>query len=220
MGQYDQIVAGMIGEINGLGSNMALVSGGTHGGDGDDASDLALIAGLLGEEGGGDDDAGVADLVQLAGALGAGGGNASGGISKTALAQIIQQKIAAGSALVQQKGPTKARRWHIGFDSETDVLAGATRKITNDPQIIFKGQRLTVPSDFAGSFLIQDIVVGKTSQLAATGAVPARMYQETAFGNEFDLDTAQISQKITLIVENTSLAPTRFTAGMLGIAIE
>lgn len=213
MGQYDNIVAGMLGEMGmpGGGGNVSLVSG-----EHDD--DLQLIAGLLGEED--EDDAGVANLVQLAGALGAGGGTASGGLSKEALQQIIATKFAAGSALIQQKGPTKARRWHIGFDSETDVLPGATRKIVNDPQIIFKGQRLVVPSDFAGSFLIQDIVVGKTSQLAATGAVPARMYQETAFGTEFDLDTAQISQKITLIVENTSLAPTRFTAGMLGIAIE
>lgn len=181
-----------------------------------DGDEYELISGLIDEDG---DDDGIAELVQLAGAA---GNNTSmrGGVDKAQLKQLMLAKLGAGSTLLRETGPTKARVWHLGFDSESVVPAGATRTIENQPQIVFKGHRLVVPSDIAGSFLIRDIVVGKTSQLAATGSVPARTYVELAVGTGLELDTAQVSQKISLLVENISAADARFNATLIGKAVE
>lgn len=202
MGRYTDIVSGMLGD------DYEFIAG-------QDDDDYELIAGLDDDDGDDLDDQALTDLV-LAGATAARGK----GLSKQAIRRAVQEKVAQGSTLLRETGPTKARTWHLGFDSETEIPPNTVRSVENSPQIIFRGERLIIPSDIAGSFLLRDIVVGKTSQLAATGPVPARTYQETSFGTQLQLDTAQVSQKIVLVVENTSGAPVRFNATLIGRAIE
>jgi hypothetical protein len=136
------------------------------------------------------------------------------------LRKMMAEKLARRGALVRETGPRKAREWNLGFDSETPVPAGATRQIINRPQVVFRGERLMVPSDFAGQFLIRDIVVGNKSQFAATGPVPARAYQENAVGGRLALDTAQVSQNIVLLVENIGTTDQRFIATLIGTAVD
>jgi len=77
-----------------------------------------------------------------------------------------------------------------------------------------------IPSDIAGALLVNDLKVGKNSQFATQGPVPARVYSEFGVGVDMNLDTAQISQQISLNVTNTSGAAVTFNAAILGTAVE
>lgn len=144
----------------------------------------------------------------------------SGATASPAMKQAIAQRMVQSGLMVQRERPTKAREFPLGFESPTTVLAGATATITSRPQIPFRGERLIVPSDIAGSFSILDLRVGKNSQFTSSGAVPARTFQENAVGIRLQLDTAQISQDVTLSVQNVGGAPQTFRAALIGSAVE
>jgi len=131
------------------------------------------------------------------------------------------------SAMINARGidykpftPRKVREFTLGFDSVTPIPPGGTAQIISLPQVPFKGTRLVVPSDIAGLFLILDLRVGKNSQFVAAGAVPARVYAENGVSVTMSLDTAQVSQQIVLSIQNFSGGPARFTAALIGTAVE
>jgi hypothetical protein len=196
-GRYSDIVAGMLGE--------EIISG---------ADDFDLISGLD------DDESAGAELELIAGAALNALKNQSKQNKQQMMSKVLAEKIAQGSTLVREKPATKGRTVPLGFDSETPIDPGQTRRITTRPQVVFKGQRPIVSSDIAGSFVIQDIIVGKNSQFAASGPVPARTFEGNSFGVELDLDTAQIGQDITMYVTNISAAPMRFIATLIGKSVE
>jgi hypothetical protein len=137
-----------------------------------------------------------------------------------AQAAMVQQMLARNSVLTQEQDPTKAREYPLGFVSAAAVAAGASVDIIAQPQVVFRGERLIVPSDIAGGFVIDDIKVGKNSQFASSGAVPARTFDEQGVGVRLRLDTAQISQQIVLSVTNIGGAPAIFRATLIGTAVE
>jgi hypothetical protein len=122
--------------------------------------------------------------------------------------------------IVQNQRPTKAREYVMGFESPAAVNPGVVTSITTRPQVPFRCERLLVPSDIAGSFTILDFRVGKNSQFAANTAVPARTFQENAVGIRLQLDTAQVSQDLTINVQNIGGAPQTFRASVIGAAVE
>lgn len=122
------------------------------------------------------------------------------------------------SALVERK-PQKSREFPLGFP-EVTVPAGGTADITAQPQVPFRGERLIIPSDIAGLFMLDDIRVGKNSQLVSTGSIPARTFTEVGVGVGVHLDTAQVSQQITLRVRNISGQDATFRAALIGRAVE
>lgn len=107
----------------------------------------------------------------------------------------------------------------IGFDSVEDVPAGGTLTIVARSQVLFKPNRLVVSPLAASSFLIDDIRIGKSSQFAAPGPIPA-----AAFSSSQDVmlqfETAQIAQEIAMVVTNFTSSPERFSAVMMGITLE
>jgi hypothetical protein len=135
--------------------------------------------------------------------------------------EAAMKGILANSGLVlKETQPTAARTFPLGFISNGAVPAGASVTIVSRPQVLFKGMRLVVPSDVAGDFSIDDVKVGKNSQFVAEGAIPARILQENAVDVGFELDTAQISQDVTLSVTNISGVARVFRAGLIGRAAE
>lgn len=142
------------------------------------------------------------------------------------------QAFARQAAAARQQGPnrrvldytppqySRARDIPMGFDSGVAVPAGGTVNITQRPQIPFRPARLTIPSDIAGSFLVNDMKVGNKSQLAANSALPGRMFQENAVGNNLLLDTASPAIDVVLSVTNISGGAVRFNAGIVGPAVE
>ena len=134
--------------------------------------------------------------------------------------QAFMANLAArNSVAVVERRPMKARNYPLGFP-ETIIPAGATVPVSQRPQVPFRGQRLFIPSDISGYLVIMDIRVGKNSQLVASGPLPARMFSEVGVDSNLTLDTAQVSQDITLILRNISGAPVTFFGSLTGKAIE
>lgn len=132
----------------------------------------------------------------------------------------VRAQLAHNKALLQTRGPSKARYFPMGVPATT-IAAGAAATIPVQPQVPFRPQRFVVPSDIAGSFTIGDIRIGKNSQFVTADAVPARAFQEDATsGIEFGFDTAQVSQVISVVANNISLAQQVFRAVFLGAAVE
>jgi len=142
------------------------------------------------------------------------------GLTQDQRRQIVTRVMSENALVVKDSMPTKARRFPLGFVSNGTILAGDSATITSRPQVLFKGQRLVVPSDVAGDFTIDDVKVGKDSQFVAEGAIPARVLQENAVDTAFELDTAQISQDISISVTNIAGAPRVFRAALIGKAAE
>lgn len=137
-------------------------------------------------------------------------------VKRAAMAQILAKK----GLVLREEQPTHSRVFPLGFESSAAIASGASATITSRPQVIFKGQRLVVPSDVAGSFVLDDVKVGKDSQFVAEGSIPARVLQENAVDVGFELDTAQISQDISISVTNIGGAPATFRAALIGQAAE
>ena len=112
-------------------------------------------------------------------------------------------------------GPLKLREFPVGF-IQAAVPAGANAEIEVKPQVRFQGHRLAVAASQARYFNIVDIKVGKDSQLAATGEMPAEAFSSLAVGTQMELDCAPPGIVITLIVHNTDVAAQDFGAVLYG----
>ena len=138
---------------------------------------------------------------------------------KQAAANALLRRRVASGALLRSVPPRNAREYALGLGS-TSVQGNASANINVQPQVIFRPERLVVPSNIAVDFLITDIKVGKNSQLVSTGALPAVMFTENAFGVRLKMDTAQISMFVTISVTNQNPAARNFQGGLVGPAVE
>jgi hypothetical protein len=138
---------------------------------------------------------------------------------KNAMARdLLRRRVASGSIL-RSVSPRSSREYALGLGS-TSVAGNSSANINVQPQVIFRPERLVVPSNIAVDFLITDIKVGKNSQLVSTGALPAVMFTENAFGVRLKMDTAQISMFVTISVTNQNPAARNFQGGIVGPAVE
>ncbi len=135
-------------------------------------------------------------------------------------AQVARKLLQQRGTVVRSKEPTKSRVYVLSLDTVATVAAGATVPVTAQPQVLFRPERLVIDGTVAASFLINTFTIGKNSQFASTGAVPASMFSPTAVGVTLKLDTAQISAIVALSITNTSGGALRFTAGLIGEAVE
>jgi hypothetical protein len=138
---------------------------------------------------------------------------------KMAASQALMRKRVAAGALLRGVPPRQSREYALGLGS-TSVAGNSSANINVQPQVIFRPERLVVPSNLAIDFLITDIKVGKNSQLVSTGALPAVMFTEVAFGVRLKMDTAQISMFVTISVTNQNPAARNFQGGIVGPAVE
>ena len=135
------------------------------------------------------------------------------------LAQAIARRRVQDGAILRSVPPRNAREYALGLGS-TSVTGNSSANINVQPQVIFRPERLVVPSNIAVDFLITDIKVGKNSQLVSTGALPAVMFTEQAFGVRLKMDTAQISMFVTVSVTNQNAQARNFQGGLVGPAVE
>jgi hypothetical protein len=138
---------------------------------------------------------------------------------QAAAAQALMRKRVAAGALLRGVPPRNSREYALGLGS-TAVSGNSSANINVQPQVIFRPERLVVPSNLAVDFLITDIKVGKNSQLVSTGALPAVMFTEVAFGVRLKMDTCQISMFVTVSVTNQNPAARNFQGGIVGPAVE
>lgn len=176
-------------------------------GDGSDGDDI--LGELLGEVDG--DDSGAF--------IGAASAKTQRNAQKRAMARDLMARRVRSGALLRSVPPRNAREYALGLGS-TSVAGNSSANINVQPQVIFRPERLVVPSNLAMDFLITDIKVGKNSQLVSTGALPAVMFTEQAFGVRLKMDTAQISMFVTVSVTNQNPAARNFQGGLVGPAVE
>ncbi len=138
--------------------------------------------------------------------------------NRAAVNALIEKRIRQGS-IVRDVSPTKAREYVIGFGVES-VAASGTRTITQRPQVLFRPERIIIPSNIALDFMLTDVKIGKNSQFTASAEVPAVVFAETSFGVRLKMDTCQISMDIILAVRNLSANARNFTAAIIGPAVE
>jgi hypothetical protein len=132
--------------------------------------------------------------------------------------ELLRRRINSGTVL-RSVTPRSSREYALGLGS-TSVAGNSSANINVQPQVIFRPERLVVPSNIAVDFLITDIKVGKNSQLVSTGALPAVMFTENAFGVRLKMDTAQISMFVTISVTNQNPNARNFQGGLVGPAVE
>jgi len=138
---------------------------------------------------------------------------------KSAAARALMAKRVAAGALLRGVPPRNSREYALGLGS-TSVSGSSSANINVQPQVIFRPERLVIPSNLAVDFLITDIKVGKNSQLVSTGALPAVMFTEVAFGVRLKMDTCQISMFVTVSVTNQNPSARNLQGGIVGPAVE
>ncbi|MFM7009972.1 MAG: hypothetical protein ACKO0Z_11690 [Betaproteobacteria bacterium] len=139
-------------------------------------------------------------------------------MARAAMARAAQVKQAGGLA-VQNSQPTKARELPLGFDSVANVAAGATAQITERPQVTFRPDRFVVAAAIAEFFLINDIKVGKDSQLIGAAAIPAEAFSNLSVGVSMKMDTANVGIDVLISVTNIDAAAHRFNGTLIGPAV-
>jgi len=128
--------------------------------------------------------------------------------------------VAYGSPVqVVERPLTDIREFPLGF-GPTSFPAGTEASVISRPQVVFRGERLVVPSTVAPFFSIIDIKVGNRSQLVNSVALPAQMFIETAVGIRLSFDTAAVAQDVALIVANGTATATTFQAAIVGTAAQ
>lgn len=118
-----------------------------------------------------------------------------------------------------RQGMWKRHYLPLNLTAGTTVAAGATGNLQNNPQRLFKPSRLVIPSDVAGLFSVLNIFIGVKPQLVATGGMPARLFSEQSFDSGFEGDTAQISQAVSVQIQNNSLGTSPIQAAMRGLTV-
>lgn len=126
------------------------------------------------------------------------------------------RKVATVNA---RQGLWKRHYLPLNLTSGTTVAAAGTGTLQNNPQRLFKPSRLVIPSDVAGLFSVLNIFIGVKPQLVATGGMPGRLFSETSFDSGFEGDTAQISQAVSVQVQNNSLGTSPIQGAMRGLTV-
>ena len=126
-----------------------------------------------------------------------------------------------GAPAVVERPLRDIREYPLGFfQSGIGVCTGAIDVISR-PQIVFRGERLVIPSGTtASSFSLIDVKVGNRSQLANSTAVPAQTFTEVSVGVRLALDTATVAMDIALVVENITSDNQTFQAALIGTAAQ
>lgn len=134
-----------------------------------------------------------------------------------ALQTITGADGSSGPQLVDQM-LNEAREFMLGF-GPVALVAGTTTIFTAQPQLPFRPSRLVIPSAQAVALMVNDIKVGKNSQLLSSNPVPGAPFSELAVGVALGLDTCNVGQQVTLSVN--AFAPlTNFMAAVIGTAMQ
>lgn len=133
-------------------------------------------------------------------------------------ATLVQNGVDPRVYAMQNQCPTEARRYTLSF-SQT-IAGGATVDVIRFPQVVFRGERLFVPSTIAPNFDIVSITIGNRPQFAAAGATPAEIFSEVSINNELGLDTAQPGVQVILQVTNRDAEEQEFRAVIIGAVVQ
>jgi len=136
----------------------------------------------------------------------------------TAFQQALANKIAQRALIVQRVPLSKARQWQLPFGPEK-IAPGARLSITQQPQCMFRGEKIIVTGETDGLF-IENIFVGPQAQMPTAGSgISALFFTSESLDNDIVMDTAQPALSITMAVGNRSQKERTFAAVLFGKAI-
>lgn len=142
--------------------------------------------------------------------------------------QVADAIVARQGVAVIDRKATKVRRQMLPFPPVVIGPFGSPTQqqiVVTTPQQLFKGRRLIIPSDIAGALVINDIKIANQSQFLTNSGgsggptVPARAFSEVAVELLLDLDTAQVNNQVSLVVQNISGGAVTFYGALFGIAV-
>jgi hypothetical protein len=119
---------------------------------------------------------------------------------------------------VAQSRANAARRYQLNF-VQNNVASGAQVTLQARPQVLFRPERLIVPSQIAPNFEIVDLLIGNRTQLVATANTSAEVFSEVAIGTGLLLDTAQPGIDVILVIQNVVGTTEDFRATFLGAVV-
>ena len=121
---------------------------------------------------------------------------------------------------VVREEPKNQRQFPIGFEL-ANIAPGDEEDIEVKPQVLFRGERLAVPNSIVLNFDVNDIKVGKDSQLASPGNMPSECFSNLSVGVRMQLDTAEPGITLTLsMFNNDPNNPHVFKSVLYGTVIE
>lgn len=148
------------------------------------------------------------------------GADETPGLSPAVAQAVLAQRLAQNTVLVRNETPNKSSDTVLGFPA-TPITTLQMLGVQADVQEVFAPRRLLIPSDIAGLFDVYDVKVGNKSQFASSSnPVPGRAFVENGTGIGLRGDTAQISQKITIMAQNISGATATFRACVFGPGVD
>lgn len=142
----------------------------------------------------------------------------TGEIGATRNRRHRRQHAPVGRRMGVVEEPLKAlRRLAIGFGPSV-YTASLQQDVSTLPQVVFRPERLFIPSDIAFDFIVIDVKIGNRSQLVAAGALPGAMFSEVSVDVFTHWDTAEVGNQIVLTMQNIATASRTFRGAMLGAA--
>jgi hypothetical protein len=107
---------------------------------------------------------------------------------------------------------------HVVGLGSTLVVGYTSANIGVQPQVVpFRPEKLEIPSEVARDFLITDVKVGRNSQLASVGAIPASIFNDRRHEHlKLSMDVAQSSMFVTVSVTNQNAKARNFQGVLVG----
>jgi len=146
------------------------------------------------------------------------------GNPSTALAELAVARRAVPNAVaVFQRKLSARRRQPLGFSTvAVPIATGVDVTAVATPQQLFRSKRMVIPSTVATGIVVTDVKVGNKSQLVGTdNPITGAMFSELAVGTFIDFLTANLGNKVGVIIQNLTLtATTSTTVTMIGVVAE
>jgi hypothetical protein len=120
-----------------------------------------------------------------------------------AFKQYIDRRAAASRPVLTKTPANKARDWQIDF-GPTSGLAGTTTTLINNPQVLFRGEKVMATDSGSTAGLgtrIAAIFIGQKSQRPANaGSTLTAFFANNALGNGIKWDTCEKALSISITV--------------------
>lgn len=131
----------------------------------------------------------------------------------------VRRLLEARGTVVRTAPPSSARRLMVPVDSVTAIAALTTLTLTIQPVVAFRAELFSIDPTIAPSFGISQVLIGRQSQFAAPGIMPAATFSAGSPLCAIQWDTAQMATPLQITVVNQTNGALRFQATLIGTSV-
>jgi hypothetical protein len=100
---------------------------------------------------------------------------------------------------------------------ENSIIPPATNyKFTIIAEQYFRVRQIVIPHNIAERLVVTELSMGRLSQMASVGCVPAMLFSDRAATESYDLDPVSAGGEISISLTNLSEVPTEFEVAFMG----